>query len=213
MPFVDGMSLRQRLVREGELPIPEAVRHLRELADALAHAHRRGVVHRDIKPQNMLLSEWHALVTDFGVAKAESEATGRQSLTTAGMALGWTQAVSTAALERLAKALADRYRIERELGQGGMATVYLARDLKHDPQVALKVLKPELAAVLGAERFVVEIKATASLQHPHLLPLFDSGTAEGFLYTAEGFLYFVMPCIEGETLRQKATPSGPGQGP
>jgi len=99
---------------------------------------------------------------------------------------------------RLATALADRYRLERELGQGGMATVYLAEDLRHDRKVALKVLKPELAAVLGAERFVVEIKTTAALQHPHILPLFDSGTAEGFLY-------YVMPYIQGETLRDKLT--------
>ncbi len=98
--------------------------------------------------------------------------------------------------ERLADALADRYRIERELGAGGMATVYLAEDLKHDRKVALKVLKPELAAVLGAERFVVEIKTTAALQHPHILPLFDSGTADGFLF-------YVMPFIDGETLRAK----------
>jgi serine/threonine protein kinase len=98
--------------------------------------------------------------------------------------------------ERLTAALVDRYRIERELGAGGMATVYLAQDLKHDRKVALKVLKPELAAVLGAERFVVEIKTTASLQHPHILPLFDSGTADGFLF-------YVMPFIEGETLRDK----------
>ena len=74
---------------------------------------------------------------------------------------------------RLSTALADRYRIERLLGAGGMATVYLAYDLKHDRKVAVKVLKPELAAVLGAERFVVEIKTTASLQHPHILPLFE----------------------------------------
>ena len=97
---------------------------------------------------------------------------------------------------RLATALADRYRIERELGAGGMATVYLAQDLRHDRKVAVKVLRPELAAVLGAERFVVEIKTTASLQHPHILPLFDSGTADGFLY-------YVMPYVEGETLRDK----------
>jgi eukaryotic-like serine/threonine-protein kinase len=97
---------------------------------------------------------------------------------------------------RLTAALSDRYRIERELGQGGMATVYLAQDLRHDRQVALKVLKPELAAVLGGERFVVEIKTTAALQHPHILPLFDSGTADGFLY-------YVMPYIRGETLREK----------
>ncbi len=98
--------------------------------------------------------------------------------------------------DRLNSALASRYRIERHLGAGGMATVYLAEDLKYDRKVALKVLKPELAAVLGAERFVVEIKTTASLQHPHILPLFDSGTADGFLY-------YVMPFIEGETLRDK----------
>src|SRR5687768_15185448 len=99
-------------------------------------------------------------------------------------------------IDRVSAALSDRYRLERELGQGGMATVYLAQDLKHDRKVALKVLKPELAAVLGADRFVVEIKTTASLQHPHILPLFDSGTADGFLF-------YVMPFIEGETLRDK----------
>ncbi|MEN8377041.1 MAG: protein kinase, partial [Gemmatimonadota bacterium] len=97
---------------------------------------------------------------------------------------------------RLSAALADRYAIERELGAGGMATVYLAEDLKHERKVALKVLKPELAAVLGADRFVQEIKTTASLQHPHILPLFDSGQANGFLY-------YVMPYVEGETLRDK----------
>jgi serine/threonine-protein kinase len=99
-------------------------------------------------------------------------------------------------LDRLRTALADRYRLERELGAGGMATVYLAEDLKHKRKVALKVLKPELAAVLGAERFVHEITTTASLQHPHILPLFDSGEADGFLY-------YVMPFVEGETLRDK----------
>jgi eukaryotic-like serine/threonine-protein kinase len=98
--------------------------------------------------------------------------------------------------DRLSAAVADRYRIEHELGSGGMATVYLAQDLKHDRKVALKVLKPELAAVLGAERFLVEIKTTAALQHPQILPLFDSGTADGFLY-------YVMPFIDGETLRTK----------
>src|SRR5512139_4253644 len=97
---------------------------------------------------------------------------------------------------RLTTALADRYRIERELGAGGMATVYLAEDLKHDRKVAIKVLKPELAAVLGAERFVQEIKTTAALSHPHILPLFDSGTADGFLF-------YVMPYIQGETIRNK----------
>ncbi len=98
--------------------------------------------------------------------------------------------------DRLAAALADRYRIERELGEGGMATVYLAEDLKHHRRVAIKVLKPELAAVLGADRFVQEITTTASLQHPNILPLFDSGTADGFLY-------YVMPYVEGESLRDR----------
>ena len=98
--------------------------------------------------------------------------------------------------DRFNSALAGRYRIESELGQGGMATVYLAADLKHDRKVAIKVLKPELAAVLGAERFVVEIKTTAAMSHPHILPLFDSGTADGFLF-------YVMPYIEGETIREK----------
>jgi Tol biopolymer transport system component/tRNA A-37 threonylcarbamoyl transferase component Bud32 len=97
---------------------------------------------------------------------------------------------------RLTEALADRYRIERELGQGGMATVYLAQDLKHDRKVALKVLRPELAAVIGAERFLSEIRTTANLQHPHILPLFDSGEADGFLF-------YVMPFIEGETIRAR----------
>jgi len=101
-------------------------------------------------------------------------------------------------LNRLSAALADRYRIERELGAGGMATVYLAQDLKHHRQVAIKVLKPELAAVLGADRFIQEITTTAQLQHPHILPLFDSGSADGFLY-------YVMPFIDGETLRDRLT--------
>ena len=97
---------------------------------------------------------------------------------------------------RLNAALEGRYRIERELGEGGMATVYLAKDLKHNRSVALKVLKPELAAVVGAERFLAEIETTANLQHPHILPLFDSGEADGFLF-------YVMPYVEGESLRDR----------
>ena len=84
----------------------------------------------------------------------------------------------TSPIERLTVALSDRYAIKRELGAGGMATVYLARDLKHDRDVAIKVLRPELAAALGADRFLREIKITAQLTHPHILPLLDSGTAE-----------------------------------
>jgi Tol biopolymer transport system component len=97
---------------------------------------------------------------------------------------------------RLNAALEGRYRIERELGEGGMATVYLARDERHNRNVALKVLKPELAAVVGAERFLAEIETTANLQHPHILPLFDSGEADGFLF-------YVMPFVEGESLRER----------
>ena len=100
----------------------------------------------------------------------------------------------TGPTDRLASALADRYRIERELGAGGMATVYLAEDLKHGRSVAVKVLRPELAAVIGAERFVREIRTIAALQHPHILGLIDSGEAAG---TA----YYVMPYVEGESLR------------
>ena len=99
-------------------------------------------------------------------------------------------------MTRLTAALADRYRLERELGAGGMATVYLAHDLKHDRQVAIKVLRPELAAVIGAERFLSEIKTTANLQHPHILPLFDSGESDGFLY-------YVLPFVEGEPIRDR----------
>ncbi len=98
--------------------------------------------------------------------------------------------------ESLRHALADRYRLERELGRGGMAAVYLARDLKHDRDVALKVLHSGLAASLGADRFLREIRVTATLQHPHILPLFDSGEAGGFLY-------YVMPYVEGGSLRDR----------
>jgi len=97
-------------------------------------------------------------------------------------------------IDRLTTALADRYRIERELGQGGMATVYLAEDIKHRRHVAIKVLHAELSAVLGPDRFLKEIELTANLQHPHILPLFDSGSADGLLF-------YVMPFVEGETLR------------
>ena len=105
--------------------------------------------------------------------------------------------------ERLSTILADRYRIERQLGQGGMATVYLAEDLKHGRKVALKVLRPELAALLGAERFVQEIKTTAQLQHPHILPLYDSGSTPASQDGSTELLYYVMPYIQGETLREK----------
>jgi eukaryotic-like serine/threonine-protein kinase len=100
------------------------------------------------------------------------------------------------ALQRLTAALSDRYRIERELGSGGMATVHLAEDIKHNRRVAVKVLRPELAAVIGADRFLTEIKTTANLQHSHILPLHDSGSVDGFLF-------YVMPYIDGESLRDR----------
>src|SRR5881409_2717864 len=103
--------------------------------------------------------------------------------------------------ERVRASLTGRYTIERELGRGGMATVYLARDLKHDRPVALKVLRPELAAVLGAERFLRENRLTAQLQHPHILTLIDSGEADDFLY-------YVMPYVEGESLHQRLAREG-----
>ena len=110
-------------------------------------------------------------------------------------------------LDRLRSALPDRYVIERELGQGGMATVYLAQDVKHDRNVAVKVLRPELASVLGAERFLNEIKVTARLQHPHILALHDSGEVHG-PDKSSSFLYYVMPYVEGESLRDKLNREG-----
>ena len=98
--------------------------------------------------------------------------------------------------EQLQSGLADRYRLERELGRGGMATVFLAHDLRHDRPVALKVLHPELAATLGPERFQREIRTTARLQHPHILPVLDSGEAAGQLW-------YTMPFVEGESLRDR----------
>src|SRR6185436_4806262 len=102
----------------------------------------------------------------------------------------------TTTLDKLRTALADRYRVDREVGMGGMATVYLAHDLRHDRDVAIKVVRPDLAAALGAERFLAEIKTTARLQHPHILPLLDSGDAGGLLY-------YVMPYVTGESLRDR----------
>ena len=98
--------------------------------------------------------------------------------------------------DQLNTALAGRYTIERRVGEGGMATVYLARDLRHNRKVALKVLKPDLGAIVGVDRFLSEIEVTANLQHPNLLPLFDSGAADGLLY-------YVMPFVEGESLRAR----------
>jgi tRNA A-37 threonylcarbamoyl transferase component Bud32 len=105
------------------------------------------------------------------------------------------------ALSRLSEALADRYTIERELGAGGMATVYLAQDIKHDRHVAIKVLRPELAASIGSDRFLREIRIAAQLQHPHILPLLESGEAQGFLF-------YVMPYVDGQSLRDRLVKQG-----
>ena len=99
-------------------------------------------------------------------------------------------------LEQLRSALGERYRVEREVGHGGMAIVFLAHDLKHRRLVAVKLLKPELSAILGGERFLREIEIAAALQHPHILPLYDSGQAGSLLW-------YVMPFVEGESLRQR----------
>src|SRR5829696_7770396 len=106
---------------------------------------------------------------------------------------GWSEMDTIASLSL---ALSGRYEIAREIGQGVMATVYLARDVRHSRQVALKVLHPDLAAALGAERFLAEIRTTANLQHQHILPLHDSGNADGLLF-------YVMPFVAGETLRTR----------
>src|SRR3954453_18368245 len=98
--------------------------------------------------------------------------------------------------DRIRAGLAERYEIERELGSGGMATVYLARDIKHDREVALKVLRSDLSAVIGTERFLSEVRITAKLDHPHILTLIDSGEAGGILY-------YVLPYVRGESLRAK----------
>src|SRR5215208_4394022 len=110
--------------------------------------------------------------------------------------LGRSSLDSMSDASQLQTALADHFRIERDLGRGGMATVYLAYDLRQDRQVALKVIRPELGAALGADRFLREIKVTAKLRHPHILPLFDSGDTNGQLW-------YTMPYVQGGTLRQR----------
>ncbi|HYW32951.1 MAG TPA: serine/threonine-protein kinase, partial [Gemmatimonas sp.] len=107
----------------------------------------------------------------------------------------------TAARSRLTDALANRYRIERELGAGGMATVYLAHDLKHDRKVAIKILREELSATLGGDRFLREIRIAAQLQHPNILPLLDSSAEDGLLF-------YVMPYVSGQSLRERITRDG-----
>src|SRR5207247_633885 len=111
------------------------------------------------------------------------------------------RAIMTDPQARLTAALAGRYRVERELGRGGMATVYLARDLRHNRGVAVKVLRPDIAGAIGADRFLREIEIAAQLSHPHILPLYDSGEADGLLY-------YVMPFVEGESLRDRLEREG-----
>src|SRR5881227_3003440 len=135
--------------------------------------------------------------------RAEMLSTAHSPLARAGLGpmMGVTRAShATVAdlLTRLRLALVDRYTLERELGAGGMATVYLAQDLKHDREVALKVLRPDLAAVLGAERFLQEIRISAKLDHPHILTLIESGADDGFVW-------YILPLVRGESLRAKLT--------
>jgi serine/threonine-protein kinase len=138
----------------------------------------------------------------IAAAAASDFATGEGALRSTGTAGAAHEAVPTAARSAaLSAALAGRYDLERELGRGGMASVYLARDLRHGRRVALKVLHPELAAVLGNERFLAEIRTTATLQHPNILPLFDSGTVDGVVY-------YVMPHVAGESLRDRLDREG-----
>ena len=108
----------------------------------------------------------------------------------------YTNVAMSDQIQGLTDILSGQYRVEREVGAGAMAVVYLAQDLKHHRQVAVKVLRPELAAAVGGDRFLREIDIAANLRHPHILPLLDSGDAEGFLF-------YVMPYVEGESLRQK----------
>src|SRR5580765_2792250 len=115
----------------------------------------------------------------------------------------------TSALSRLQVALADYYRIERELGRGGMAVVYLAHDLRHDRPVALKILLPELAATLGPERFQREIHFAARLQHPHILTVLDSGRVDPERRDGPPELWYTMPFVDGESLRDRLHRMGP----
>jgi len=128
--------------------------------------------------------------------RVESAKADRAGTTSERFDAVYEQQTVTDTAARLEPHLAERYRIQRELGEGGMATVYLAEDIRHHRKVAIKVLHPELSAVLGPERFLKEIELTANLQHPHILPLFDSGAAEGLLY-------YVMPYVDGESLRTR----------
>ena len=112
-----------------------------------------------------------------------------------------TASTGVVEVSRVTKALADRYTIERILGEGGMATVYLARDVKHNRKVAVKVMRPELAATLGADRFLREVEIAGQLSHPHILPMYDSGAADGFLF-------YAMPYVEGESLAARMKREG-----
>ncbi|MDH5316328.1 MAG: serine/threonine-protein kinase, partial [Gemmatimonadota bacterium] len=113
-----------------------------------------------------------------------------------------TESTGVVEVTRVRNALADRYRIERVLGEGGMATVYLAEDLKHKRKVAVKVMRAELAATLGADRFLREVEIAAQLSHPHILPMHDSGATDGLLY-------YVMPYVTGESLQARLKREGP----
>jgi tetratricopeptide (TPR) repeat protein len=160
---------------------------------------RAGALERAEYHTELLRAELAAEPSPDVVAYAEQ--LRREPVQARDRSLGDGGIAASPSLDRLKRALADRYTIERELGSGGMATVYLADDLKHERKVAVKVLRPELAATVGAEQFHQEIKIAAQLTHPHVLTLIDSGDADGFLY-------YVMPYIEGESLRDKLVHEG-----
>jgi serine/threonine-protein kinase len=162
-----------------------AVQFYERFADALRQE-------LDVRPN----AETRKLVADIRASKGGGEAAALAGLTDG------TSTQSASVLARLRAALGDRYLIEREIGRGGMATVYVGHDLKHDRTVAFKVLDPDLAAKVGTDRFLREIKTAARLTHPHILPLLDSGRADGLLY-------YVMPHVEGESLRARLDREGP----
>ena len=198
LSFITSASARPKAV-EPHQPKGE---HADESRSRLAPSARLDVA---VRQPNARYVRWAASTTsDFGMPATRAPASQSPPSATSYKHPNPQAAPMPETQTRLQLALSDRYRIEREIGAGGMATVFLAQDLRHDRRVALKLLRPELSAVIGAERFLAEIKLTANLQHPHILPLFDSGEVvvdnpEG----AQRFLFYVMPFVEGESLRAR----------
>ena len=177
-----------------------AVDAILQLALASDPAHRDAIVADACEGDLALRAEVSSLLA------AERDASEDFLERPAGESLHLTESVPLA--ERISRALEGRYEIEREIARGGMATVYLARDLRHGRRVAIKVLRDEIAATIGAERFLAEIRVTASLQHPHILPLFDSGSATSPAAEGGPLLWYAMPFVEGETLRSRLVREG-----